>query len=1644
MPRGEYLLEVRTEEIPARMLEPAVRELATRVFEELMARGAGPREVETGFTPRRLLLVLGGLPEREPDREEQVMGPPVKAAFAPDGSPTPALAGFAKRLGVEPAAVQRVATDKGEYVAATRRVEGRPTPAMLAEIVPRVLSGIAWAKTMRWGAGEGPWVRPVHGVVSLFDGEVVPFALCGVAAGDETVGHPILSPKPFRVRSAADYRKKLAGRGLVVTPAERRRTLLEGMRERAEALGGRLVEDAPLLDKLTAICEVPGVLEGSFDERFLELPAEVLTTSLRDHQSALTVEAHGADGHDGRGLLPAFLTVMDRPDDPAGRVRAGNEWVVAARLADARFFYGEDRKRRLDERAGQLAHLSFHEKLGSYAEKAERLAQLAEAIAGQLGWTAEAPAAATAAAAGWAARLLKADLVTEMVKEFTSLQGIMGGIYAREDGFPEEVWQAIYDQYLPASAEDPIPRGTIGRIAGLADRMDTLVGIFGLGLVPTGSRDPFGLRRAAQGVVRIALEGALPLDLDLVAAKAVRLYGDRLARGAEQILDDLRPFLHDRIRYVLGVGGYAYDEIEAALAVGGGNLPDLEARVEALHRVREEAGFLSVVLAAKRIVNIVKDAPEREMEPGLLVEPAEKDLAAAHRTLKTEVEEAAAVSDYERCLRRIAAFAPALDRFFVEVLVMDEDPRLRANRIALLQAIGRTVSRTAKLTEMVVDKAEQRAKGKRGRCPPRPGASYYPSSIDPGGAGMASKHVYAFGGGTADGRGDQKKLLGGKGAGLAEMSRLGIPVPPGFTITTEVCAHVQAHDGGYPEGLEAEVEEHLARLEERLGQRFGDPGAPLLVSVRSGAPMSMPGMMDTILNLGLNDEIIAAQVERGGDARFLYDAYRRLLTMYGDVVLDVSRHGFEEILTAAREATGAATDADLRADALAEVCRRSERLIVERGQSFPQDARGQLWGGVAAVFQSWGNPRAKAYRRLNDISESLGTAVNVQAMVFGNRGSDCATGVAFTRNPATGERRVFGEYLTNAQGEDVVAGIRTPREIVSQDGAGGLDTEFPAAHGALEAVCERLERHYRDMQDVEFTIQHGELYMLQTRTGKRTGPAAVRIAAEMVAEGLIDATEAIHRVEPQHVEQMLAPVFDTKEKDEAMKGGRLLAKGLPAGPGAACGKIALTADRAAEMAAAGPVLLVRAETSPEDIVGMHASSGILTSRGGMTSHAAVVARGLGKPCIVGAGELTVDDRAGELRVGGKVFREGDELSIDGTTGEVIAGGLSPRPSEVVRALVHGGAADSPATPAVTAFVKILEYADAERRMRVRANADTPHDARVARALGAEGIGLCRTEHMFFDEERIPLVRRMILASDAEGRRQPLAALLPMQQGDFEGIFAALGGLPVTVRLLDPPLHEFLPHGQKALERLARDMGVAPEEVAAKAEALAEANPMLGHRGCRLGMTAPDIYEMQVEAIARAACARARAGEEVRPEIMVPLVGTVEEMVRLRQRTAAVVERVLREEGQAIEILIGTMIEVPRAALVAGKIAEHADFFSFGTNDLTQMTYGYSRDDVGKFLPQYLEQGVLGWDPFARIDDEGVGELVKIACERGRQAREHLHLGVCGEHGGDAASVGFFERVGLDYVSCSPYRVPIARLAAARAKLGLGAGGKDVS
>jgi pyruvate,orthophosphate dikinase len=894
------------------------------------------------------------------------------------------------------------------------------------------------------------------------------------------------------------------------------------------------------------------------------------------------------------------------------------------------------------------------------------------------------------------------------------------------------------------------------------------------------------------------------------------------------------------------------------------------------------------------------------------------------------------------------------------------------------------------------------------------------------------KRVFSFGNGVAEGAGLGKETLGGKGAGLAEMTALGVPVPPGFTIETSVCADISR--GASLDGIRAEVESALHKLEHDADKRFGDPRNPLLVSVRSGARSSMPGMMDTILNLGLTTRTVPGLSAMSGD-RFALDCRRRFLEMYGDVVLRVPRHEFEKAMTEVKRARGLKADGDLTAEDLAEIVRRGEQIVRQRtGHDFPDDPREQLWGAIGAVFRSWDNERARTYRKLHHIPDDWGTAVNVQAMVFGNRGETSATGVAFTRDPSTGERKFYGEFLPNAQGEDVVAGIRTPRPL-NADGSGlSLQETMPEAYAELVRIKETLEKRFRDMQDLEFTIEDRKLYLLQTRNGKRTGFAAVRIATDMVDEGLIDPEEAVARVEPEQLVQLLAPIFPQKEKAAAVREGRLMGKGLPAGPGAACGHIALTAETAVAMAAKGePVVLVREETSPEDIAGMHAAAGILTLRGGMTSHAAVVARGMGKVCVVGAGEIEVDLPRKEVRSKNLKAAEGDWMSIDGTAGEVIVGKLPTQPSEVLQVVIEGKIPLEKSSVS-QAFTRILTWADERRRLGIRANADTPHDARVARLFGAEGIGLCRTEHMFFEDGRIGAVREMILAETIEQRRAALAKILPMQREDFLGIFREMGERPVTIRLLDPPLHEFLPHDDATMARTAAELKVPIEKGRERTHALKEANPMLGHRGCRLGITNPEIYEMQVRAIFEAAAAAVKEGIHPNPEIMIPLVGARGEFERLRVLVDEAAKNITAEIGKPVPYKVGTMIEVPRAALRANRIALNCDFFSFGTNDLTQMTYGYSRDDMGTFLPVYIAEGILPEDPFASLDQYGVGELVAIATRRGREVKPKLKIGVCGEHGGDPRSIEFFNHVGLDYVSCSPFRVPIARLAAARAAL----------
>jgi pyruvate,orthophosphate dikinase len=885
--------------------------------------------------------------------------------------------------------------------------------------------------------------------------------------------------------------------------------------------------------------------------------------------------------------------------------------------------------------------------------------------------------------------------------------------------------------------------------------------------------------------------------------------------------------------------------------------------------------------------------------------------------------------------------------------------------------------------------------------------------------------VYSFGGGSADGSADMRNLLGGKGANLAEMASLGLPVPPGFTITTEVCAAYYGSDRSYPNGLDAQIDAALDGMARVTGKRFGDAGDPLLVSVRSGGRASMPGMMDTVLNLGLNDETVEAVAKMSGE-RFAYDSYRRFIQMYGDVVLGVDHHEFESILEIEREKRGAAQDTDLSADDWKDIVGKYKALVDEALETpFPQDPRDQLWGAISAVFDSWMNARAITYRELHDIPADWGTAVNVQAMVFGNMGETSATGVAFTRNPSTGEKSLFGEFLVNAQGEDVVAGIRTPRELTeaarksSASQTPSLEALMPEAFSEFQDIAERLESHYREMQDLEFTIERGKLWMLQTRSGKRTTSAAIRIAVEMAGEGLISENEAVRRIDPVSLDQLLHPTLDP----EAEKS--VIAKGLPASPGAATGEIVFTAEEAERLGNDGrAALLVRQETSPEDIHGMIAARGILTARGGMTSHAAVVARGMGTPCVSGAGLLKIDAKAGTMTVLGRTWKAGDIITIDGSTGEVLDGEVA-----MVQAELGGD------------FAKLMGWADAARRMKVRTNAETPNEARAALEFGADGIGLSRTEHMFFDGERIQTVREMILAGDAEGRRAALEKLLPMQRADFVELFTIMAGRPVTIRLLDPPLNEFLPKSDAEIADVAKGMGVDEELLRERVIALTESNPMLGHRGCRLLIAYPEITEMQTRAILEAAAEAARqTGEAVEPEIMVPLVAMRSELDKVKETIDATAEKIAKAAGAdepRIHYTVGTMIELPRAALRAQDIAETASFFSFGTNDLTQTAFGISRDDSAGFLGVYAQLGVMEKDPFITLDTEGVGILMRVATNEGRKTRPDLKLGICGEHGGDPASIRFCEAIGLDYVSCSPYRVPIARLAAAQASLAKG-------
>ena len=897
------------------------------------------------------------------------------------------------------------------------------------------------------------------------------------------------------------------------------------------------------------------------------------------------------------------------------------------------------------------------------------------------------------------------------------------------------------------------------------------------------------------------------------------------------------------------------------------------------------------------------------------------------------------------------------------------------------------------------------------------------------------KFVYFFGGGKAEGKAGMRELLGGKGAGLHEMTRIGVPVPPGFTITTEVCSYYYGHRRQYPKGLERVATEALRRIEKNIGRRFGDPHNPLLVSVRSGARDSMPGMMDTVLNLGLNDQTVQGLIAQTRNPRFAYDCYRRFVQMYGDVVLglkpkDKQEHDpFETILEGRKKARGARFDTELSAEDLKDlVAEFKAEIKTKRGRDFPEDPQEQLWGAIGAVFGSWNNDRAIVYREMYHIPDTWGTAVNVQTMVFGNMGDRCATGVAFTRNPATGEKRFYGEFLVNAQGEDVVAGIRTPRPIAE------LKEIMPECYRKLEHTCKILERHYKDMQDNEFTIENGKLWLLQTRDGKRTGFAAVRIAVVMVEERIISKKEALLRIEPDQLNQLLRPIFDQTSKERAGKEGRILAKGLPAGPGAATGRIVFHAEDAEAWKGRGErVILCRIETSPDDIRGMDAAQGILTARGGMTSHAALVARQMGKVCVAGCEAVNIDYAAREMRIEDTVLKEGDWISVDGSTGEVMQGELQTLPSEVLQVLT-GKTLDPTTSRVYQQFSKLMKWADETRKIGVRTNTDQPDQARVAIAFGAEGIGLCRTEHMFFEGDRIQAVREMILAEDEPGRRRALAKLLPIQKKDFKGILEIMGSLPVTIRTLDPPLHEFLPKAEEEIVELAGIMNVPVETLKNKIDVLHEFNPMLGHRGCRLGISYPEITEMQAQAIFEAACELRKEGKNPFPEVMIPLVSSRQELHMQREIVERVAREAMKTYGVRVRYLIGTMIELPRACLVADEIAQEAEFFSFGTNDLTQTCLGLSRDDAGKFLPSYVVHGVLPEDPFVSIDEQGVGALMRMGVEKGRKARKKLEIGICGEHGGDPKSVAFCHQIGLDYVSCSAYRVPIAKLAAAQAAL----------
>ena len=1277
--------------------------------------------------------------------------------------------------------------------------------------------------------------------------------------------------------------------------------------------------------------------------------------------------------------------------------------------------WAADVEKPLDSRLPALERVVFHEKLGSLGDKTVRLQQLA-------GWLCRHVPGADHDTSAKAALLAKADLRTGMVGEFPELQGVMGGYYARAQEESDAVAGAIAEHYAPKGPDDRCPTAAVSVVVALADKLDTLAGFFAAGIRPTGSGDPFGLRRAALGVIRLVLENGLRLPLRDVVRQALAGSGYDVRFGPaerEAAEGDLLAFFADRLRVHLRGQGVRHDLVTAVFATGReDDLVRLLARVEALTAFVGSEDGRNLLTAYRRASNIVaieekRDAASHALEPSadLLVEPAEIDL---HRTLG-EAQEAITVAlggeDFGTAMAALAGLRGPVDRFFDAVMVNAPEPERRANRLRLLSLIRSALGSVAEFGAH----RGHRLKAGTGFAGNRFVCCFYSSRC--GEDRPMTTWVYRFGGGKAEGNGQMKDVLGGKGAGLAEMSSLGLPVPPGFTISTEVCTYFYKNAKSYPDDLEDAVAAAMQAVEAELGSGFGDPQNPLLVSVRSGAPVSMPGMMDTVLNLGLNDETVLGLAKRAEDRRFAYDSYRRFIQMYGDVVLGIKHRLFDEALEELKDEAGVRFDTELDGQALERLVDAYKAVVVKgTGQDFPQDPKAQLWGAIGAVFGSWETPRAVTYRRLHDIDHAMGTAVSVQAMVFGNMGDDCATGVAFTRNPSTGEHSVYGEYLINAQGEDVVAGIRTPQPLtraMADADATPLETALPQTYAELVKVFDRLETHYRDMQDIEFTVQQGRLFILQTRAGKRTAPAALKVAVDMAGDGLISREEAVARVDPASLDQLLHPTLDPDAERT------VLTRGLPASPGAASGVVVFSSDEAEARAKNGEaVILVRVETSPDDIHGMHAARGIVTSRGGMTSHAAVVARGMGKACVCGAGDLAISDGERTISAHGVSVREGEVITIDGSDGTVMVGAVP-----TIDPQLSGD------------FATLMEWADAVRRLKVRTNAETPLDARTALKFGAEGIGLCRTEHMFFDPERIVAMQEMIVAEDADGRRRALDKLLPMQRSDFAGLFEIMAGLPITIRLLDPPLHEFLPHEEKDVAAVAKAAGVDQKLVRRRMAELKETNPMLGLRGCRLGILFPEIYEMQARAIFEAALEIAeRGGQTVIPEVMVPLVGSARELQILKERIDAVAAEVVAAKGGQLDYTVGTMIELPRAALQAAEIARHADFFSFGTNDLTQMTLGLSRDDSGRFLDAYLKADIFAADPFSSLDRPGVGELVRLAAERGRATRPEIKLGICGEHGGDPRSVAFCEEVGLDYVSCSPYRVPIARLAAAQAAL----------